>query len=127
MRRKKWAKPFLRGMVTVLGLLAGIVMLEIMVQGFGGHAHPVASWGVTKLGKIFTPIGQWFVEAPDWAWISLIAIINIPTGILMTWALDVGGLGFRPKQRPYWFALCWVILVCGQLLTIYWARQRPGL
>ena len=127
MRRRRSVKPFLNGVLTVLGVLASIVLIEIILQGFGGQAHPIAGWAVTRLDKIFTPIGQWFVQAPEWAWISFVLAINVPAAILLTWALHVGGLGISEKYRPYWFGFCWVILVCSQLAIIYWARQAPGL
>ena len=127
MKRRHWVKPFLNRAVIVLGVLAAVILIEIALQGFGGQAHPVAGWAVAKLERIFSPIGQWFVAAADWAWISFVMVINIPAAMLLTWALHVGGLGIRPKYRPYWFAICWVILVCAQLLIIYGVRQSPGI
>ena len=127
MRRRRWAKPLLKSTLTVLAVLAVIVLIEIILKGFGGQAHPVAGWAVSKLERVFTPLGQWFVQAPDWAWISIVVIINIPSAIILTWALNVGGLGIKPRHWPCWFALWWVVLVCGQLYIVHWARQGPGI
>jgi hypothetical protein len=127
MRQGHWVKLFLNRTLGVLGIVAAVILIEIILQGFSGQSHPVAGWAVGKLERMFSPIGRWFVETADWAWISFVLIINIPAAILLTWALHVGGVGIRSKHRPYWLALCWVILVCVQLLVFYWARQSPGL
>jgi hypothetical protein len=127
MRRKHRIKPLLSRALLVLGVVAAIIMIQVVLQGLGGKSHPVGDWAVQKLEKIFTPISRWFVETSDWAWISFVCVVNIPAAMLLTWALHVGGLGIRPKYRPYWFALWWVVLVAGQMLVIYWARQRPGI
>ncbi len=123
MRRRRWIRPFLSGVLPVLGVVAVVILIMIVVQGFGGQVHPIAGWALNKLDKIFTPIGQWFMKAPDWAWICLVLVINIPAAIILTWALHVSGLGIPHNHRPYWVGFFWIILVCIQLAVVYWVRQ----
>lgn len=127
MRRRRWIRPLLNRALLLLGVLAVVILIMIAVQGFGGQSNPVADWAVRKMERLFTPIGRWFVQTSDWAWLSFVCVINLPAAILLTWALHVGGLGIRPRYRRYWVALWWVVLVAGQALIIYWARQRPGI
>ena len=108
---------------AVLGVVGVVVFLEIVVQAFGGGSHPVANWTIVQLGKIFRPVGRWFITAPDWAWISVIMVLCVPTTLLFTWALDVAGIGIKPAHKPRWAACIWIFVVTFACAGIHWARM----
>jgi hypothetical protein len=108
---------------TILGAFGFFILLEIGVQAFGGGSHPVASWAIVQLGKIFRPVGHWFITAPDWAWISMIMVLGVPTTLLFTWALDVSGIGIKTTHKARWAACIWILIVTFACAGIHWARM----
>lgn len=113
----------LRATGAVLGALAILIMLEVVVSALGSGSHPIASWALVKLDATFRPVGHWFVTAPDWAWISVIMVLGFPAAILLTWALDVAGIGIKRPHKPRWIAGLWIIAVTMTCAAIWWARM----
>ncbi|MCX7826183.1 MAG: hypothetical protein N2689_11585 [Verrucomicrobiae bacterium] len=113
-------------LASLLGVVGVVILLQILSQAFFGQAHPVANWAVGWLDKLMTPVGRWFKRAPDWAWTSVVMIVNIPAAILLTWALDVAVNGMKRKTWFGWIVAFWVIATVVACVGIRWARQGGG-
>jgi hypothetical protein len=121
---KRLVRQSLRVTGAVLGAFGAFILLEIVIQGFGGGgSHPMAGWAMAKMEKIFRPAGHWFVTAPDWAWISVIMVLGFPTAYLLTWSLNVASTGIRRSHRPRWMACIWIGLVFVVCACIRWVRM----
>ncbi len=124
--RIRWIRKGLSITTAVLGVLGVVVLLQILSQAFLGQAHPIANWTVGLLDKLMTPVGRWFKRAPDWAWVSVIMIVNVPAAILLTWALDVAVNGMKRKTWFGWIVAFWVIATAVAYVGMKWARQGGG-
>lgn len=123
---RRLARQFFRGALAVAGVFAVVVFIELALQSLLGQSHPIASWAVQQFSWLFRPIGDWFVHAPAWAWVSMILVLNVPAAILLTWALHVAGLGLKQKYWLVWLVLFWGVLVTMQYAVIGWARSGGG-
>jgi len=123
---KRLRRQLLRVVGAVLGAIFALILLEVVVSALGSGSHPIANWAVDKLGKVFRPVGRWFVGAPDWAWISVIMILGFPAAFLLTWALDEAGIGIKRQYKPRWVAGIWIIVVAFVCASVRWARSGHG-
>jgi hypothetical protein len=123
---RRLGRQLLRVTGALLGAISALVLLELVVSALGGGSHPIATWAVDKLDRVFRPVGRWFVGAPDWAWIALIMVLGFPAAFVLTWALDEAGIGIKPKHKPRWVAAIWVIVVVFACASIQWARSGHG-
>jgi hypothetical protein len=103
-----------------------VVFLEVVLQAFGGQSHPIASWAIGKFEHIFTPVGVWFTHAQPWAGVAMIMVLSVPGAIMMTWALNVAGMGLKPRYWAVWLVLFWIALVSVLYVFIDWARNGGG-
>lgn len=124
MRRLR--RQLLRVAGALLGAIGALILLEVVVSALGSGSHPIANWAVEQLGKVFQPVGRWFVGAPDWAWISVIMVLGFPAAFLLTWALDEAGIGIKRQYKPRWMAGIWIIVVMVICAGIRWARSGHG-
>ena len=111
---------------AVLGTIGAVILMEVIIQALGGGSHPIATWAVTGLDRVFRPVGHWVVNAPDWAWISIIMVMGFPASLLLTWALDESGIGIKSKHKPRWVAGIWIIVVFMTCVSVRWARIASG-
>ncbi len=107
---------------AILGAFGVFILLEIMVQAFGGGSHFFAWWALTHLEKIFRPMGHWFLTAPDWAWVMVVLVLGFPVASLLTWSVDEAGLGIKRSHKFRWTAVLWIILVTVICAFVKWAR-----
>ena len=119
---KRLVRQSFRVAGAFLGAFAVFVLLEIMVQAFGGGSHYFANWAVVRMEKIFRPVGHWFVSAPDWAWISVTMVLGFPMSWVLVWSLDVAGIGINKKHIPRWVACTWIIVVSLFCASVRWVR-----
>ena len=108
--RKRWIRKGLSILAVVLGVIGVVILLQILSQAFFGQAHPIANWTLGLLDRLLTPVGRWFKRAPEWAWISVIMVVNIPAAILLTWALDVAVNGMKRRTWIGWIVALPIIL-----------------
>ncbi len=123
---KRLRRQLLRVASAVLGAIGALVLLEVVVSALGSGSHPIANWTINQLGRVFRPAGRWFVNAPDWAWISVIMILGFPAAFLLTWALDEAGIHIKRQYKPRWVAGIWIIVVVFACTSIRWARSGHG-
>ncbi len=123
---RRLARKLLRAVPVVLGVLGGAILVQIVIMALGGHAHPSTLWGLRSFERLFSPIGAWLKQAPEWAWISIVLVVNVPAAMLLTWALRVGGMEIRHRHRAYWCAAFWFVLVSLQYVVIDWSRKGAG-
>jgi hypothetical protein len=121
MRRGRY--QLLRGVGAVVSAMVTLILLDVVVQALGGGSHPIAAWALVNMDAVFRPVGHWFVAAPDWAWISVIMVLGFPAAILLTWVLDVAGIGIKRQHKPRWVAGLWIIAVTMTCAGIWWARM----
>lgn len=120
---KRAVRQVFRVTGAILGAFGVFLLLEIMVQAFGGGTHFFAGWAVSQLEKVFRPVGRWFMTAPDWAWISVIMVLGFPVACVLTWSVDEAGLGIKRSHKLRWTAGFWIIVVTGICAAIRWARM----
>ncbi|MBM3889982.1 MAG: hypothetical protein FJ388_12775 [Verrucomicrobia bacterium] len=124
--RKHWIRKASSVAATVLGVIGVVILLQVLCQALLGQSHPIANWTMGFLDKLLTPMGRWFKRAPNWAWISVIMIVNIPAAILLTWALDVAVNGMRRRTWIGWIVAFWIIATVFAYMGMKWARQGGG-
>ena len=123
---KRLPRQILQSVGALLAILAGVVLVQLSFQVAQGRPQPMAQWGIGGLERIVSPLSQWFIHAPRWAWISMVIVINLPGAILLTWALHVAGMGIKERHRPYWVIFFWIMFATIQGLAIRWVRGGGG-
>jgi hypothetical protein len=124
--RRYWIHKGLSILVAVLGVIGVVIMIQILCQALLGQAHPIANWSMGIVERLWMPVGRWFKRAPAWAWIAVIMIVNIPTAILLTWALDVTVNGMKRKTWAGWIVAFWIVATAVAYMGIRWARAGGG-
>ena len=123
---KRLRRQLLRFTGALLGAAFALILLEVVVSALGSGSHPIATWAISRMDKVFRPAGRWFSSAPDWAWISIVMVLGLPAACVLTWALDEAGLGIRREHKPRWVAGIWIIVVILTCASIRWARVASG-
>jgi hypothetical protein len=123
---KRLGRQLFRVTGALLGAIFALILLEVVVSALGGGSHRIADWAVGLLGKIFQPVGKWFVGAPDWAWVSVVVVLGFPAAWVLTWALDEAGLGIKRQYKIRWIAAIWILVVATVCACIQWARAGHG-
>lgn len=125
-KMKRVRHQIMRVAGALLGAVFALVMLEVVVSALGSGSHPIATWAIGRLDKVFRPIGRWFSGAPDWAWISVVMVLGFPAACVLTWALDEAGISIRREHKPRWVAGIWITVVFLTCASVRWARLASG-